>query len=82
MPAEERTKPLALDQSPPATLKEWARFVCPDQARQIFRANSSSSCINVNSIAKQVQLPNTSFLHFFLYFSFEKQFKSQQVIDS
>ncbi|XP_030298554.1 cilia- and flagella-associated protein 46 isoform X3 [Sparus aurata] len=54
-PAEERPKPIVLDLSLPSTPKDWAGFVCPDQARQIFRTNSNPQCINTHSIPKQAQ---------------------------
>ncbi|XP_029305800.1 cilia- and flagella-associated protein 46 isoform X3 [Cottoperca gobio] len=54
-PAEERPKPVVLDQALPSTPKDWARFVCPDQARQIFRTTSNPQCINTHSITKQTQ---------------------------
>ncbi|XP_073337460.1 cilia- and flagella-associated protein 46 isoform X1 [Pagrus major] len=54
-PAEERPKPIVLDLSLPSTPKDWAGFVCPDQARQIFRTNSNPQCINTHSIPKQTQ---------------------------
>ncbi|XP_027134224.1 cilia- and flagella-associated protein 46 isoform X3 [Larimichthys crocea] len=52
-PPEERPKHVVLDPSLPSTPKDWARFVCPDQARQIFRTNSNPHCINTHSITKQ-----------------------------
>lgn len=55
-PAEERSKPMILDPSLPSAVKEWARYVCPDQARQIFRTNSNPHCINRHSITKQARL--------------------------
>lgn len=55
-PPEERPKHVVLDPSLPSTPKDWARFVCPDQARQIFRTNSNPHCINTHSITKQVRL--------------------------
>ncbi|KAM4591923.1 cilia- and flagella-associated protein 46-like [Odontesthes bonariensis] len=54
-PAEERHKPVVLDETPPSTSRDWAAYVCPDQARQIFRTNSSPHCINTRSITKQTQ---------------------------
>ena len=54
-PAEERPKPVVLDLSLPSTPKDWAGFVCPDQARQIFRTNSNPQCINTHSIPKQAR---------------------------
>ncbi|XP_070772644.1 cilia- and flagella-associated protein 46 [Enoplosus armatus] len=54
-PAEERPKPVVLDQALPSTPKDWACYVCPDQARQIFRTNSNPHCINTHSITKQTQ---------------------------
>ncbi|XP_051232115.1 cilia- and flagella-associated protein 46 [Dicentrarchus labrax] len=54
-PAEERPKPVVLDQAIPTTPKDWARYVCPDQARQIFRTNSNPHCISTHSITKQTQ---------------------------
>lgn len=58
-PAEERPKPVVLDQALPTTPEDWARYVCPDQARQVFRTNSNPHCINIHSITKQVR-PHTS----------------------
>ncbi|XP_070834007.1 cilia- and flagella-associated protein 46 [Chaetodon trifascialis] len=52
-PAEERPKPVVLDQTLPSTPKDWACYVCPDQARQIFRTNSHPHCISTHSITKQ-----------------------------
>ncbi|XP_041803927.1 cilia- and flagella-associated protein 46 [Chelmon rostratus] len=52
-PTDERPKPVVLDQALPSTPKDWARYVCPDQARQIFRTNSNPHCINTHSITKQ-----------------------------
>ncbi|XP_008297596.1 tetratricopeptide repeat protein 40 [Stegastes partitus] len=54
-PAEERPKPVVLDLTLPRSPRDWARFVCPDQARQIFRTNSNPQCINTHSITKQTQ---------------------------
>ncbi|XP_035810814.2 cilia- and flagella-associated protein 46 isoform X2 [Amphiprion ocellaris] len=54
-PAEERPKPIVLDLTLPSSLRDWARFVCPDQARQIFRTNSSLHSINTHSITNQAQ---------------------------
>ncbi|XP_044070722.1 cilia- and flagella-associated protein 46 isoform X2 [Siniperca chuatsi] len=54
-PAEERPKPLVLDQALPSTPKDWACYVCPNQARQIFGTNSNPHCINTHSITKQTQ---------------------------
>uniref|UniRef100_UPI0037E7646D cilia- and flagella-associated protein 46 n=1 Tax=Semicossyphus pulcher TaxID=241346 RepID=UPI0037E7646D len=54
-PAEERPKPVVLDQELPSTPQDWARFVCPEQARQIFRTNRNPHCINTYSITKQTQ---------------------------
>ncbi|XP_040906348.1 cilia- and flagella-associated protein 46 [Toxotes jaculatrix] len=54
-PAEERPKPVVLDQTLPSSPKDWARYMCPDQARQIFRTNSNPHCINTHSITKQTQ---------------------------
>ncbi|KAG7245295.1 hypothetical protein INR49_015899 [Caranx melampygus] len=51
--AEER--PVVLDQALPSSPKDWARYMCPDQARQIFRNNSNPHCINKHSITKQTQ---------------------------
>ncbi|CAK6962375.1 cilia- and flagella-associated protein 46 [Scomber scombrus] len=54
-PAEEKPKPVVLDQALPSTPEAWARYICPDQARQIFRTNSNPQCINTHSITKQTQ---------------------------
>ncbi|XP_028983141.1 cilia- and flagella-associated protein 46 isoform X3 [Betta splendens] len=54
-PAEERPKSITLDQTLPSAVKEWACYMCPDQVRQIFRANSNPHCINRQSISKQTQ---------------------------
>ncbi|XP_031140179.1 cilia- and flagella-associated protein 46 isoform X1 [Sander lucioperca] len=54
-PAEERPKPVSLDPAIPSSPKDWARYVCPDQARQIFRSNINPHCINTQSITKQTQ---------------------------
>ncbi|XP_071337384.1 cilia- and flagella-associated protein 46 isoform X2 [Trachinotus anak] len=54
-PAEERPKPVVLDQTLPSSPKDWALYTCPDQARQIFRTNSNPHCINTHSITKQAQ---------------------------
>ncbi|XP_068423801.1 cilia- and flagella-associated protein 46 isoform X2 [Clinocottus analis] len=54
-PAEERPKPVVLDQELPSTPQDWARYVCPEQARHIFRTNSNPHCINTHSIKKQTQ---------------------------
>ncbi|XP_049456510.1 cilia- and flagella-associated protein 46 isoform X3 [Epinephelus fuscoguttatus] len=54
-PSEERPKPVVLDLVLPSTPKDWARYACPDQARQIFRTNSNPHCINTHSITKQTQ---------------------------
>ncbi|XP_026046614.1 cilia- and flagella-associated protein 46 isoform X3 [Astatotilapia calliptera] len=53
--ADERPKAVVLDQTPPSTTRDWASFVCPDQARQIFRTSSNPHCINTHSITKQKQ---------------------------
>ncbi|XP_045926168.1 cilia- and flagella-associated protein 46 isoform X3 [Micropterus dolomieu] len=53
--AEDKPKPVVLDQALPSTPKDWACYVCPDQARQIFRSNSNPHCINAHSIRKQTQ---------------------------
>ncbi|KAF7668645.1 hypothetical protein LDENG_00299490 [Lucifuga dentata] len=52
-PAEENPKRQLVDQALPTTLEEWACYSCPDQARQIFRSNSSPHCINTASITNQ-----------------------------
>nr|XP_046258124.1 cilia- and flagella-associated protein 46 isoform X1 [Scatophagus argus] len=52
---EERPKPILLEQTLPSSPTEWARYVCPDQARQIFKTNSHPHCINTHSITKQTQ---------------------------
>ncbi|XP_074502975.1 cilia- and flagella-associated protein 46 isoform X2 [Sebastes fasciatus] len=54
-PAEERPKPVILDQALPSTPQDWARYVCPDLARHIFRTNSNPHCINTHSITQQTQ---------------------------
>ncbi|XP_030603277.1 cilia- and flagella-associated protein 46 isoform X2 [Archocentrus centrarchus] len=54
-PAEERPKSVILDQTPPSTPRDWACFVCPHQARQIFRTSSNPHCISTHSITKQNQ---------------------------
>ncbi|XP_069395061.1 cilia- and flagella-associated protein 46 isoform X1 [Paralichthys olivaceus] len=54
-PAEEKPKPVVLDQALPSSPKDWARYICLDQARQIFRTNSSPHCINAHCITKQTQ---------------------------
>ncbi|XP_069001354.1 cilia- and flagella-associated protein 46 [Embiotoca jacksoni] len=53
--AEERLKPVVLDQTLPSTPRDWACYACPDQARHIFRTNSNPHCISAHSIAKQTQ---------------------------
>ncbi|XP_063348312.1 cilia- and flagella-associated protein 46 [Pelmatolapia mariae] len=53
--ADERPKAVILDQTPPSTTRDWASFVCPDWARQIFRTSSNPHCINTHSITKQKQ---------------------------
>ncbi|KAM9847487.1 cilia- and flagella-associated protein 46 [Aulostomus maculatus] len=53
--AEEKHKPIVLDQAFPSTLEDWARYACPDRTRQIFRTNSNPQCINIHSISKQTQ---------------------------
>lgn len=62
-PSEERPKPVVLDLVLPSTPKDWARYACPDQARQIFRTNSNPHCINTHSITKQAR-PPASTSHF------------------
>lgn len=57
--AEERLGPLVLDQALPSSPKDWARYTCPEQARQIFRNNSNAHCINKHSITKQASLSVT-----------------------
>ncbi|KAM9345441.1 cilia- and flagella-associated protein 46 [Symphorus nematophorus] len=54
-PTEERPKPVVLDQTLPSSPKDWASYICPDQARQIFRTNSNPHCINTHSITKQTR---------------------------
>ncbi|XP_074531827.1 cilia- and flagella-associated protein 46 isoform X2 [Halichoeres trimaculatus] len=54
-PAEDVPKPVVLNQEPPSTPIGWASFICPDQARQIFRTNKNLFCINKHSIRKQTQ---------------------------
>lgn len=65
--ADERPKAVILDQTPPSTTTDWASFVCPDQARQIFRTSSNPHCINTHSITKQARL-QTSLIHFSLHY--------------
>lgn len=62
-PTDERPKPVVLDQALPSTPKDWARYVCPDQARQIFRTNSNPHCINTHSITKQARLHTITLPH-------------------
>lgn len=62
-PAEERPKPVVLDQALPSTPKDWACYVCPEQARQIFRTNSNPHCINIHSITKQARLHTVPLPH-------------------
>lgn len=62
-PSEERPKPVVLDHALPSTPNDWARYVCPDQARQIFRTNSNPHCINTHSITKQARLHGVFLLH-------------------
>ncbi|XP_078788201.1 cilia- and flagella-associated protein 46 isoform X5 [Oryzias latipes] len=52
---EDKHLPSFLEKTVPSTAREWVSFVCPDQARQIFRTSSSPHCINSHSIAKQTQ---------------------------
>ncbi|XP_075933471.1 cilia- and flagella-associated protein 46 [Anarhichas minor] len=54
-PAEERPKAVVLDQELPSTPQDWARYVCPEEARLIFRTNTQPHCINARSITKQTQ---------------------------
>ncbi|XP_029962388.1 cilia- and flagella-associated protein 46 [Salarias fasciatus] len=54
-PADERPKHVVLDLTVPSTPGEWARYVCPDQVREIFRGSDSPHCINAHSIPKQTQ---------------------------
>ncbi|XP_047458245.1 cilia- and flagella-associated protein 46 isoform X2 [Mugil cephalus] len=54
-PAEERPKPVILDHTLPSTPRDWARYTCPDQAREIFRTNNNPHCINTHSITKQTR---------------------------
>ncbi|KAM6916250.1 cilia- and flagella-associated protein 46 [Xenentodon cancila] len=54
-PSEETLQPVFLDLTVPSTTTEWARYVCPDLARQIFRTSSSPQCVNTHSITKQTQ---------------------------
>ncbi|XP_026165910.1 cilia- and flagella-associated protein 46 isoform X3 [Mastacembelus armatus] len=54
-PVEDKPKPVILDQALPSTPTDWARYSCPDQARQIFRTNSSPYSINTHSIINQTQ---------------------------
>ncbi|XP_072292426.1 cilia- and flagella-associated protein 46 [Eucyclogobius newberryi] len=50
---EDKPKPLLSDLSPPLTLRDWVCFHCPDQARRVFRTNSSSRCLNARSVSEQ-----------------------------
>ncbi|XP_035461481.2 cilia- and flagella-associated protein 46 isoform X4 [Scophthalmus maximus] len=52
-PAEDRGKPVVLDQTFPSSTKDWACYMCPDHTRQIFRTSSNPHCINTHSITKQ-----------------------------
>ncbi|XP_071380722.1 cilia- and flagella-associated protein 46 [Centroberyx affinis] len=54
-PAEEKPKRQFQDEVLPTTTEDWARYSCPDQARQTFKTNSSPHCINTHSITKQTQ---------------------------
>ncbi|XP_077960776.1 cilia- and flagella-associated protein 46 isoform X4 [Gasterosteus aculeatus] len=54
-PAEERPQLVVLDHALPSTPQDWARYECPELARQIFRTNSNPHCINKHSITKQTQ---------------------------
>ncbi|CAJ1066948.1 LOW QUALITY PROTEIN: cilia- and flagella-associated protein 46 [Xyrichtys novacula] len=54
-PAEKRPQPVVLDQELPSTPIDWAGFICPEQARQIFRTTENPQCINTHSITKQTQ---------------------------
>ncbi|XP_038140005.1 cilia- and flagella-associated protein 46 [Cyprinodon tularosa] len=58
-----------MDQSLPSTTKEWAEYICPEEARQILKTTSSPQCINKHSIVK----PNQSL--FFLRL-LEKELRS------
>lgn len=44
-----------LDQALPSSPEEWARYICPSQARIIFRANKNQHCINTYTITNQMQ---------------------------
>lgn len=58
-PAEDRPKPVVLDRALPSSPMDWARYVCPEQARQIFRTSSDPHCINTHSITKQARLQSS-----------------------
>ncbi|XP_035982462.1 cilia- and flagella-associated protein 46 [Fundulus heteroclitus] len=55
VPTEERQTFAKMDKSIPSTLREWARYICPEQTRQIFRTNNSPHCINKYSFINQKQ---------------------------
>lgn len=55
-PSEEKPKQQFQNEVLPATPEEWACFICPEEARQTFRTNSSPHCINTCSINKQARL--------------------------
>ncbi|XP_028324506.1 cilia- and flagella-associated protein 46 isoform X2 [Gouania willdenowi] len=48
-------KPTIVDFTPPSTLREFACYVCPDQARQTFRTTCNPHCINKHSITNGKQ---------------------------
>ncbi|XP_072306320.1 cilia- and flagella-associated protein 46-like [Eucyclogobius newberryi] len=52
---EDKLKSMVSDLSLPLSLRDWVCFHCPDQAREVFRNNSSLSCLNEHSISKQSQ---------------------------
>ncbi|XP_056903879.1 cilia- and flagella-associated protein 46 isoform X4 [Takifugu flavidus] len=39
----------------PSSPEDWAQYVCPDQARQIFRTSTDPCCINTHSITNQTR---------------------------
>ncbi|KAK7901384.1 hypothetical protein WMY93_018153 [Mugilogobius chulae] len=54
-PDEDKLKSLLSELTLPQTLMDWVCFHCPDQARFIFKNNSSLRCLNTRSISKQSQ---------------------------
>ncbi|XP_058493509.1 cilia- and flagella-associated protein 46-like [Solea solea] len=41
--------------SPPSCPEDWAKYICPDEVRDIFKGNSNPQCINTHSITNQTQ---------------------------